>query len=159
MFIISECQKPKWCQTSTTDSVHLKTFQFNCACDEENYTGMVKIASFQWNRSCVLIETSNSQKCKVKVTETVLWNLSQGRRNWKWCWGQIQKVKNEKSMCCIRQAGQWSNGGRILWWRLWQKLWTKIFFCWHKLKIYGLLNPIMCPSWRQQWVFFFRIDL
>ena len=118
----------------------------------KKYTGMVKIASFRWNRSCVLIETSNRQKCIVKVRETVLWNLSQGL---KMLLGTNTKVENEKSMWCIRQAGQWSNGGRIVWWRLWQKLWTKIFFCWHKLKIYGLLNPIMCPSWRQQWVFFF----
>ena len=89
---------------------------------------------------------------------------------WKWCvvclrvkqmqnsaWEKYKNVENEKSLWCTKQAGQWSNGGRIVKWWLWQKLWTKIFFRSHFLKIYGPQVPILCPSCRQQWVFFSRL--
>ena len=72
-------------------------------------------------------------------------------------WEKYKNVENEKSLWCTKQAGQWSNGGRIVKWWLWQKLWTKIFFRSHFLKIYGPQVPILCPSCRQQWVFFSRL--
>ena len=67
---------------------------------------------------------------------------------------KYENMENGKSMWCNKQAGQWSNGGRIVKWRLWRKLWTKIFYRWHFLKIHALTVPIMCPTWQLQCVFF-----
>ena len=36
---------------------------------------------------------------------------------------------------------------------------NNFFSRWHKLKIYEPLNPILCPTWQLQCVFFYNIDL
>ena len=128
-----------------------KLFNFNYACNEENCTEWVKLASFQWNKSCVQWKYRNTQwKWGKQWCGTCLRakQMQNGAREKYW------NMENEKSLWCSRQAGQWRNGRRIVNWRLWQKLWTKIFFRWHFLKIHVLTVPIMCPTWLLQWVFF-----
>ena len=128
-----------------------KLFNFNYACNEENCTEWVKMAPFQWNKSCVQWKYRNTQwKWGKQWCGTCLRakQMQNGAREKYW------NMENEKSVWCSRQAGQWRNGRRIVNWRLWQKLWTKIFFRWHFLKIHVLTVPIMCPTWLLQWVFF-----
>ena len=128
-----------------------KLVNFNCACNEENCTEWVKMAPFQWNKSCVQWKYRNTQwKWGKQWCGTCLRakQMQNGAREKYW------NMENEKSLWCNRRAEQWSNWWRIVWRRLWQKLWTKIFFRWHFLKIHVLTVPIMCPTWLLQWVFF-----
>ena len=102
-----------------------KLFHYNCACNEENCTEWVKLASFQWNKSCVQWKYRNTQwKWGKQWCGTCLRakQMQNGAREKYW------NMENEKSLWCNRRAEQWSNWWRIVWRRLRQKLWTKIFF-------------------------------
>ena len=128
-----------------------KLFHFNCACNEEHCTEWVKMAPFQWNKSCVQWKYRNTQwKWGKQWCGTCL----RAKQMQNGAGEKYKNMKNEKSLWCSRQAGQWSNGRRIVNWQLWQKLWTKIFFRRHFLKIHALPVPIMCPTWQLQCVFF-----